>query len=74
LGVAYFHAVADAESMLRLRRAKRAIRIPFVQERRWAGADTGGNLFEIYQMMDTGVALQATVAGTKYWKDTDLNK
>jgi len=39
-----------------------------------AGADTGGNLFEIYQMTDTGVALQATVAGTKYWKDKDLNK
>lgn len=39
-----------------------------------AGADTGGNLFEIYQLTDTGVALQATVAGTKYWKDKDLNK
>jgi lipid-binding SYLF domain-containing protein len=37
-------------------------------------ADTSANLFEIYQMTDTGVALQATVAGTKYWKDTDLNK
>ena len=39
-----------------------------------AAADTGGNLFEIYQLTDTGVALQATVAGTKYWKDQDLNK
>jgi lipid-binding SYLF domain-containing protein len=39
-----------------------------------AGVDTGANLFEIYQMTDTGVALQATVAGTKYWKDKDLNK
>jgi len=38
------------------------------------GVDAGGNLFEIYQMTDTGVALQATVAGTKYWKDKDLNK
>ena len=37
-------------------------------------ADTGGNVFEIYQMTDTGVSLQATVAGTKYWKDKDLNK
>ena len=37
-------------------------------------ADTSGNLFEIYQMTDAGVALQATVAGTKYWKDSDLNK
>jgi lipid-binding SYLF domain-containing protein len=39
-----------------------------------AGADTGGNVFEIYQMTDTGVALQATVAGTKYWQDKELNK
>jgi len=37
-------------------------------------ADVGANVFEIYQMTDTGVALQATVAGTKYWKDKDLNK
>ncbi len=36
--------------------------------------DTGANLFEIYQLTDTGVALQATVAGTKYWKDQDLNQ
>jgi lipid-binding SYLF domain-containing protein len=39
-----------------------------------AGVDTGANLFEIYQMTDAGVALQATVAGTKYWKNKDLNK
>ncbi len=39
-----------------------------------AAVDTGANVFEIYQMTDTGVALQATVAGTKYWKDKDLNK
>jgi lipid-binding SYLF domain-containing protein len=39
-----------------------------------AGADTAGNVFEIYQMTDKGAALQATVAGTKYWKDKDLNK
>jgi lipid-binding SYLF domain-containing protein len=39
-----------------------------------AAADTGASVFEIYQMTDTGVALQATVAGTKYWKDKDLNK
>lgn len=38
------------------------------------GADTGANVFEIYQMTDSGVALQATVAGTKYWKDKALNK
>jgi len=39
-----------------------------------AAADTGASVFEIYQLTDTGVALQATVAGTKYWKDKDLNK
>jgi lipid-binding SYLF domain-containing protein len=39
-----------------------------------AGVDTGANLFEVYQMTDTGVALQATVAGTKYWKDKKLNE
>jgi lipid-binding SYLF domain-containing protein len=36
--------------------------------------DTGANLFEIYQITDTGVALQATVAGTKYWTDKKLNQ
>lgn len=39
-----------------------------------AGVDTGANVFEIYQMTDTGIALQATVAGTKYWKDKKLNE
>jgi hypothetical protein len=29
---------------------------------------------EIYQFTESGVALQATVAGTKYWKDSKLNK
>jgi lipid-binding SYLF domain-containing protein len=38
------------------------------------GVDTGANVFEIYQMTDAGIALQATVAGTKYWKDKDLNE
>ncbi len=28
---------------------------------------------EIYQFTQSGVALQATVAGTKYWKDSKLN-
>lgn len=27
----------------------------------------------IYQMTETGLALQVTVKGTKYWKDTELN-
>jgi lipid-binding SYLF domain-containing protein len=30
------------------------------------GVDTRGSIFEIYQITDTGAALQATVAGTKY--------
>jgi len=29
---------------------------------------------EIYQVTEAGIALQATVSGTKYWKDADLNK
>jgi hypothetical protein len=28
---------------------------------------------EIYTFTESGIALQATVAGTKYWKDDDLN-
>jgi lipid-binding SYLF domain-containing protein len=27
----------------------------------------------IYQLTEAGVALQATIAGTKYWKDKNLN-
>jgi lipid-binding SYLF domain-containing protein len=27
----------------------------------------------VYQLTEAGVALQATIAGTKYWKDKDLN-
>lgn len=37
------------------------------------GVDTGGNTFEIYQITKSGIALQATIAGTKYWKDDELN-
>jgi hypothetical protein len=29
---------------------------------------------EIYQFTQSGVALQATVAGTKYWQDSRLNR
>jgi lipid-binding SYLF domain-containing protein len=36
-----------------------------------AGDVTSG--MEIYQFTEAGVALQATIAGTKYWKDKDLN-
>ena len=44
--------------------------------------DSGGELsgegaigadIEAYSMTKSGLALQATVAGTKYWKDDDLN-
>jgi hypothetical protein len=33
-----------------------------------------GKAMEIYQFTESGVALQATVQGTKYWKDSKLNK
>ena len=32
-----------------------------------------GSDIEAYAMTESGLALQATVAGTKYWKDKDLN-
>jgi lipid-binding SYLF domain-containing protein len=28
---------------------------------------------DVYSMTESGLALQATIAGTKYWKDKDLN-
>jgi lipid-binding SYLF domain-containing protein len=28
---------------------------------------------EVFSMTESGLALQATIAGTKYWKDKDLN-
>ena len=42
------------------------------------GAASGGNVtvesgMSIYRITDDGVALSATVGGTKYWKDDDLN-
>lgn len=33
-----------------------------------------GGPMEIYQFTESGVSLQATVAGTKYWKDSTLNQ
>jgi lipid-binding SYLF domain-containing protein len=36
------------------------------------GATQGG--LQIYQFTESGVALQATVSGTKYWKDSKLNQ
>jgi lipid-binding SYLF domain-containing protein len=35
-------------------------------------ADVTGAI-EIYNFTESGIALQATVAGTKYWKDSELN-
>jgi len=41
------------------------------------GAAVGGEItvdnITIYQLTETGLALQATVKGTKYWKDDALN-
>ena len=41
------------------------------------GAAVGGELtidnITIYQLTEAGLALQATVKGTKYWKDDSLN-
>ena len=41
------------------------------------GADTSGSSvhpgIEIFQLSETGAILSVTVAGTKYWKDSDLN-
>ncbi len=33
-----------------------------------------GGPMEIYQFTESGISLQATVAGTKYWKDSKLNQ
>lgn len=38
-----------------------------------ASASSSGPM-EIYQFTENGISLQATVSGTKYWKDSDLNK
>jgi len=38
-----------------------------------SGEGAIGSDIEAYAMTESGLALQATVAGTKYWKDKDLN-
>jgi lipid-binding SYLF domain-containing protein len=38
------------------------------------GAVSVGGAMEIFQFTESGVSLQATVQGTKYWKDSKLNK
>jgi lipid-binding SYLF domain-containing protein len=35
--------------------------------------DTVASAIHVYQITETGVSLQATVDGTKYWKDEELN-
>ena len=41
------------------------------------GGSVGGEVvldnITIYQMTESGLALQATVKGTRYWKDDELN-
>lgn len=39
-----------------------------------AGAVTALLDVDVYQITKNGVALQATLQGTKYWRDADLNK
>ncbi|WP_440874410.1 YSC84-related protein [Thalassotalea sp. PLHSN55] len=38
----------------------------------YSGSATVGDI-EIYQMTDSGLAIQATLKGTKYWKSDELN-
>ena len=40
---------------------------------RAAGAGSAGSSIEIYQLTESGLMLRGGVAGTKYWKDSDLN-
>ena len=39
----------------------------------WAGAVDVAPGIKLYQITEHGLALQATIQGTKYWKDADLN-
>lgn len=39
----------------------------------WAGAVDVAPGIKLYQITENGLALQATVQGTKYWKDDELN-
>jgi lipid-binding SYLF domain-containing protein len=44
------------------------------KEGQTAGNVASGGPMEVYQFTESGVSLQATVAGTKYWKDSKLNQ
>jgi hypothetical protein len=37
-------------------------------------AETVASGIRLYKITQNGLALQATVQGTKYWKDKELNK
>ena len=37
------------------------------------GAGSGGSGIEVYELTESGLIARAGVAGTKYWKDSDLN-
>ncbi len=39
----------------------------------WAGAVDVAPGVKLYQITENGLALQATIQGTKYWKDDELN-
>ena len=39
----------------------------------WAGAVDIAPGIHLYQITENGLALQATIQGTKFWKDADLN-
>ena len=39
-----------------------------------SGAGDIDSNIEVYQITENGIALSATVSGTKYWKDTALNE
>jgi lipid-binding SYLF domain-containing protein len=39
----------------------------------WAGAVDVAPGIKLYQLTEHGLVLQATVQGTKYWKDSELN-
>lgn len=39
----------------------------------WAGAVEIAPGIKLYQITETGLALQATIQGTKYWQDDDLS-
>ncbi len=38
-----------------------------------AGADVTLDSVDVYQLTDSGLALSATISGTKYWVDSELN-